>query len=69
MDILAILGLVSKGLSVAETLWTAGKDVMPAIKVVTKLVTGAQEGTTTPEELDTTEKTLDAMIADFNEPI
>lgn len=69
MDVLAILSLVGKGLSVAETLYEAGKNALPAIKTVAKLVTGAQQGTVTSDELTETERALDAMIADFNEPL
>jgi len=69
MDITAILDLVTKGLGVINTLVTVGKDALPAIKVVTDLVTGAKAGTVTPDQLDQTEATLDAMIADFNTPI
>ena len=69
MDVLAILSLVAKGLSVAETLYTAGSNALPAIKVVAGLVTGAQQGTVTADELTATEKALDAMIEDFNSPI
>ncbi len=69
MDIAAILDLVTKGLGVINTLVTVGKDALPAIKVVTDLVSGAKAGTVTADQLDQTEATLDAMIADFNTPI
>ncbi len=69
MDISAILDLVTKGLGVINTLVTVGKDALPAIKVVTDLVSGAKAGTVTADQLDQTEATLDAMIADFNTPI
>ncbi len=69
MDISAILDLVTKGLGVINTLVTVGKDALPAIKVVTDLVSGAKAGTVTADQLDQTEATLDAMIEDFNKPI
>lgn len=69
MDIMAILDLVSKGLSVADTLITAGQNAAPAIKAVTELVTGAQAGTVTDQQLTDTEAALDKMISDFNTPI
>jgi len=69
MDITAILDLVTKGLGVINTLVTVSKDALPAIKVVTDLVSGAKAGTVTADQLDQTEATLDAMIADFNTPI
>lgn len=69
MDIMAILALVSKGLSVISTLEQVGQTVAPAIKVVADLVTGAQAGTVTPQQLTDTETTLDSMIAAFNAPL
>ncbi len=69
MDILAILDLVSKGLSVISTLETVGQSVLPAVKVVADLVTGAQAGTVTSQQLTDTEATLDSMIAAFNAPL
>lgn len=69
MDIASILELVVKGLGVVNTLVTVGKDAAPAIKVLTNLVTGAQAGTVTDEQLAATEATLDAMIDDFNQPM
>lgn len=69
MDIAAILELIVKGLGVVNTLVNVGKDAAPAIKVITDLVTGAQSGTVTDEQLAQTEATLDAMIDDFNQPM
>jgi hypothetical protein len=69
MDIAAILDLIVKGLGVISTLVAVGENVAPAIKVMTDLVTGAQAGTVTDEQLAATEKVLDDMIADFNQPM
>jgi len=69
MDIAAVLALILKGVGIISTLVTIGEDAAPAIKVVTNLITGAQAGTVTAEELAATEATLDAMITDFNTPI
>lgn len=69
MDIMAILDLVSKGLSVISTLESVGQTVAPAVKVVADLVTGAQAGTVTLQQLTDTETTLDKMISDFNAPL
>jgi len=69
MDIAAVLALVLKGVGVIQTLVEVGKDVAPAIQVVTGLITGAQAGTVTDDELAATEATLDGMIADFNQPL
>ncbi len=69
MDVGAILDLIVKGLGVVGTLVAVGRDAAPAIKVLTDLVTGAQTGSVTDEQLAQTEATLDSMIADFNEPM
>ncbi len=69
MDIAAVLALVTKGLGIIETLIAVGKDAGPAIKAVTELVSGAQDGTVTDQTLAQTEANLDALISDFNQPI
>lgn len=69
MDIMSILNLISTGLTVITALETAGQSVAPAIKVVTDLVSGAQDGTVTDQQLTDTETALDKMIADFNLPL
>jgi hypothetical protein len=69
MDIAAVLALIVKGLGVVSTLVAVGTDVAPAIKVLVDLATGAQTGEVTDEQLAATEKVLDDMIADFNEPM
>ena len=69
MDIAAVLALVLKGVGVINTLVTVGQDIAPAVKVVENLITNAQSGAVTDDELTATEKTLDAMIADFNDPM
>ncbi len=69
MDIAAILALTLKGISVIQTLVSVGQEIAPAVKVVTDLITGAQAGTVTSDQLLSTEDALDAMIEDFNEPM
>ena len=69
MDINAILALIVKGLGVVAALVAVGKEAAPAIKVLIDLAQGAQTGDVTDEQLAETEATLDAMIADFNEPM
>jgi hypothetical protein len=69
MDIAAILDLVVKGLGVVSTLIAVGSNAAPAIKVITDLVTGAKAGTVTDDQLAATEKVLDDMIDDFDQPI
>ncbi len=69
MNIMAILALTLKGIEVIKTLVAVGQDIAPAVKVVTDMITGAQAGTVPDEQLLSTEDALDAMIADFNEPM
>ncbi len=66
MDIVAILALVAKGISVAEALYTTGQEAAPAFNALKDLVTGAQKGTATDVDLAKTEALLDSMIDDFN---
>lgn len=66
MDIMAILALVLKGVSVVEAVIAAGQSAAPAITVIRDLITGAQTGAVTQAQLDATEATLDSMIDDFN---
>jgi len=66
MDVMAILLLVEKGITVISTLVTAGQSAEPAIAALLKLITGAKSGTVTPAELAATEAVLDKQIADFN---
>lgn len=69
MNPMLIMDLVLKGLGVISTLIAVGANAMPAIKVISDLVTGAKEGTVTDEQLAQTEATLDALIDDFNKPM
>lgn len=69
MEVAAIMAMIVKGLGVVSTLVAAEQNAEPAIKVLINLAKGGQSGTVTPDELTATENTLDAMIADFNEPM
>lgn len=69
MDPMTILMLIGKGISVASMLIEAGKNAMPAIEVIKGLVTGAQEGTLTDEQMARDEAFLDAQIEEFNTPL
>ena len=64
-----ILRLVEKGITIATALIQAGQSAAPALESLGKLVSGQREGTVTAEELDATERLLDSLIADFNEPM
>lgn len=66
MDILAILALANKAVTVIETLYEEGQKAAPAIAALKDLLTGAQQGTVTAEQLASTEALLDSLIADFN---
>lgn len=69
MDIMAILALIGKGVSVISTAISIGASAAPAIKVVEDLISGAQSGAVTDDELAAAEATLDSMINDFNTPL
>ncbi len=69
MDVMAILTLIAKGVSIVEMAIEAGKNAAPAIEIVKNLVTGAKTGTMTQSELDAIEAQLDAAIDEFNAPI
>lgn len=68
-DIANILDLVMKAVGVIEVLVNAGVEAAPAFTILKNLVTGAQAGTVTDDQLSASETALDAMIADFNEPM
>lgn len=66
MNAAAIFDLVQKGLTVVSMLVAAGTSAAPALAALANLVSGAQEGTVTDEDLAKTEALLDSMIAEFN---
>lgn len=66
MDILAIVNLVSKGITVAEALIEAGHDAAPAFSAIKNIITETKTGSVTPKKLDETEALLDSMVDDFN---
>lgn len=69
MDITRIFAAVEKGLSVISAFAESEKKIEPAVKVIYNLVTNAQTGEVTDDQLDEAEATLDALIEDFNEPL
>lgn len=69
MNIVSVLALIEKGISVAELLIAAGKSAAPAFSVLKDLVTGAQNKTVSDAQLTATEAALDQLLADFNEPL
>lgn len=69
MDIAAILAIVGKGIATVETALSLGQEVAPALQALANLVSGAQQGTVTDDQLAATEAVLDQMIEDFNQPI
>lgn len=68
MNAVAILAVVSKGIALAQTLIEAGQSAAPAIKALAELLSGGQ-AEVTEEQLNETEKTLDALLAEFNAPL
>lgn len=61
-----IFDLIQKGLTIAEALLEAGTVALPAIEAVKNIVSGAQKGEVTDEELTRVEGILDGMITEFN---
>ena len=66
---MTIFALIEKGIAVASMAITAGKNAGPALQAVKELVTGAQQGTVTDEQLAATESILDGQIEEFNKPL
>lgn len=61
-----ILGLVTKGLSIAESVWENRDLALQAINAV-KNITGKQKPTAA--DVAATEADLDALLAEFNSPL
>lgn len=66
MNIAAILAIISKGITVAETLIEAGQTAAPAFEALKNIIGSAEKGTVTDEQLTQTEALLDSLIDDFN---
>jgi len=69
MDVLAVMALIAKGISIAETAVAVGRNAGPVFTAIKGLIDSFRNGTVTQEQLDETEKSLDEMIDEFNEPI
>lgn len=65
----AIMEMIVKGLGIASTVISIGKNAAPVIAAVTALATAAKAGTVTVDDLNATEVILDREIAAFNEDI
>lgn len=66
MDPLTILGLVTKGLSIAETVWENRDLALQAIQSVKNIVSSDAP---TAADIASTEADLDALLAEFNAPL
>jgi hypothetical protein len=64
MDPLAILAVVTKGLSIVEAIWDNRELALSAFNSVKHIVEGHK--TMTPQELAAVEANLDAMLDEFN---
>jgi hypothetical protein len=64
MDVAAILALVTKGISIANALITAGQSAAPAFAALQNLFKG--KATITQADMDSTDAVLDALLDDFN---
>lgn len=69
MNFVRLFGLLEKGLTVIDALRQAGADIAPAFAAVKNIVSTAKTGSVTEADLDATEATLDALIAQFNLPM
>lgn len=64
MDFAAILAIVTKGISVANALITAGQSAAPALTALENLFKSKTAITQT--DLDKTEEVLDALLDEFD---
>ena len=68
MDVMTIMGLVAKGLSLLPTIIQAGGDAIQTIKVLEDLSSSTADGTVTQTQVDDVEAHLDALMEQFNAP-
>lgn len=68
MDALAIMNIVLKGISVAQALYSAGKDAAPAWNALAELFKGRKEPPT-QAQMDAADVLLDKLMDDFNAEI
>ncbi len=70
MDVLAILALVEKGITIANLAIEAGKSAAPAFNALKALFASAKvKGTVSNEDMLKTDAVLDGMLAEFNQDI
>jgi hypothetical protein len=66
MDATAILALVTKGISVAETVWENRELALQAINAVKNITS---KDAPTADDVASTESDLDGLLAEFNAPL
>lgn len=66
MDVVSIIELITKAITIAEALIEAGQTAAPAFKAIADLASGAQNEDITDEQLQTTEDVLDGLVSQFN---
>lgn len=66
MDLMTILALVTKGLTVAETLWENRDLAFQAITAVKNIVSKKE---ITAADIASTEAELDTLLTEFNAPL
>lgn len=66
MDAAAIIALVEKGLSVAETVWENRDLALKALQAVRNIIS---KDAPTQAEIDATEAELDGLLGEFNAPL
>lgn len=69
MDAAAVFQLLEKGITLIPVLLEAGLEITQVIQNLKNLAAAGAAGTVTDEQLNTLEAELDALIADFNQPM
>lgn len=69
MDPIAIVGLITEGLSLLPSIIKAGGDVITTIKMLEGLGQSAKDGTVTDAQVQDVRSHLDELIDRFNEEL
>lgn len=71
MDVMAILALVEKGITIADLAIKAGRSAAPAFDALKALFSSAKAngGVVSPQDMANTDAVLDGMLAEFNQDI
>lgn len=69
MNFADVFGVLAKGLKYLPMAISAGKNVKSTVIALRDLAQAASNGTVTPEQIQSTDEKLDALIERFNRPI